>query len=140
MQPGVAAYSSTTPYPHDNAQQYTQSSPPPAQRQAVPERSYTLGGGGYGSNSVPAISEPQPQQDDAYYAHYRTESHLPSPYSPLPTPESSHITTSTTPAPAVGPSSGTRPLSPEQPMYEDSPPMYDDATAQPAGEWNTKRR
>ena len=27
----------------------------------------------------------------------------------------------------------------EQPTYEDSPPVYDDATAQPPGQWGAKR-
>ena len=149
MQPGVAAYatdpyssaaaySSTNVYSNNAATgQYRQTSPPLAQQpHATVERSYTLGGDGYGSNTVPVLNEPQ--RDDSYYPTYPTESHLPSPYSPLPSPNASHITTAAAPASAAGPSTSLRPPSPDQPMYEDSPPMYDDATAQPPGEWSSK--
>ncbi|KAJ3557116.1 hypothetical protein NM688_g1648 [Phlebia brevispora] len=143
MQPGVAAaaaYSSSTPYPRENTVQFTQPSPPPQIN--APERSYTLGGGGYGANTVPVLHESQQQDTTGHYLGVSGESHLPSPYSPLTTPTSSDITATSqvsSPVDMSGPSSGMRPLSPEQPMYEDSPPMYDDATAQPPGEWNTKQ-
>lgn len=175
MQPGVAAYpSATAAYTTQDTSPYAQQSasqPYSSQQQHSPERSYTLGGGAYGST----------QADDgvAYYGQYATgttgayatpttdpyatgvqgayatgtqgtkSSHLPSPYSPLPTPESSHISTPTTATTAplhvvnsAGPSNGhpQRMPSLNEPMYEDSPPMYDDATAQPAGEWSSKQR
>ncbi|KAF7793410.1 hypothetical protein EIP86_004522 [Pleurotus ostreatoroseus] len=157
MQPATAPYSTTTtPFSIPSAPYSAAATPYPAQynASAAPiqqhERSYTLGGDGYGTNTVPAMHEAQ-YSSDAYLQPQPSAgsggSHLPSPYSPLPTPTSSNLTTgpampvASSPVDAAGPSvSHMHTLSQDEPMYEDSPPMYDDATAQPPGEWNTKRR
>ncbi|KIP10119.1 hypothetical protein PHLGIDRAFT_125779 [Phlebiopsis gigantea 11061_1 CR5-6] len=117
---------------------------------AAPERSYTLGGDNYAPAT--GTTAENPYADDAYYARYSGTSQMTSPYSPLPTPSASHMDTqvaptSALPSPGVattprGPRSPTslQPAQAEQhPVYEDSPPMYDDATAQPPGQWGAKR-
>lgn len=147
--PSASAYSTAyAPNPF-----YGQSQPTYAAAQAQPERSYTLGGDNY----APAVSSgsPNPYADDAYYARYSAggTSQLTSPYSPLPTPSASQIDAKVAPVPSVttatlsptprGPRSPSSPQhimpQPQQhPVYEDSPPMYDDATAQPPGQWGAK--
>ncbi|KAI0094188.1 SUR7/PalI family-domain-containing protein [Irpex rosettiformis] len=94
-------------------------------------------------------------------AHNSMASYLTSPYSPMPSPnspsedvggstmvraQSMHKPPLDLPAAAVGAShsSTSGPSMPapshgyEQPTYEDSPPVYDDATAQPPGQWGAK--
>lgn len=126
---------------HAPERSYTQSTYPATPQPHVQERSYTLGGDAYGAAGG---SNPQAAYaDDAYYARYSGSSRMTSPYSPLPTPSPSHVDTAV--APAGGPHGPRSPASPTmpqpqapQPVYEDSPPMYDDATAQPPGQWNSK--
>jgi hypothetical protein len=122
-----------------------------AQHQAAPERSYTLGGGAYDSGST--LSAQNPYQDDAHYARYSDSSHMPSPYSPLPTPSFSHVdtaapaalNTSAVSGTSTSPTSPRGPRSPKgasvqsQSVYEDQPPVYDVATAQPPGQYDSKR-
>ena len=108
---------------------------------APPERSYTLGGDGYGSNTIP---------DPSGHAGLYSTAPYPSHTSPAPISPVSH---SPSPAPintaaaGAGPSQSQSPTNPkgprppapaEQPIYEDSPPMYDAATAQPPGQWGAK--
>ena len=71
-----------------------------------PSRSYTLGGGGYGDNSVPALHEPETSPGFLPYPGSERASEG-SAYSGLEVPAS--------------------PRGPRDPVtYEDSPPMYDD--------------
>ncbi|KAI0825007.1 SUR7/PalI family-domain-containing protein [Trametes gibbosa] len=117
---------------------------------APPERNYTLGGGGYGSNVVPAPSA-------SAYPQYGGPSPAPS------APSTYSASTAYTSAPApidttVGAAmpQPTSPRGPRQPNpsvpapimespveghlgHEDAPPMYDAATAQPPGQWGAKR-
>ncbi|KAH9858069.1 SUR7/PalI family-domain-containing protein [Lenzites betulinus] len=112
---------------------------------APPERNYTLGGGGYGSNVVPAAGV-------SSYPPYGGPSPAPS----APSTYSASTAYSSVPAPintAVGgalsqPTSPRGPRAPnpgmpapivESPVHEDAPPMYDAATAQPAGQWGAKQ-
>ena len=139
---------STNAYPDLYAASTSNQQPyQPAQHQAAPERSYTLGGGAY--DSAATLSAQDPYADDAYHARYSGSSHLTSPYSPLPTPSASHIDTSVTAASSPtgprGPRSPTTaspqshaPTQPSQPVYDDQPPVYDVATAQPPGQYDSK--
>ncbi|CCL98110.1 uncharacterized protein FIBRA_00104 [Fibroporia radiculosa] len=101
---------------------------------AQPDRSYTLGGAGYGGSN-----------DAAYYDPYAAASSHHSTPSPAP------INTGVAPAQNVASPRGPRtpaPLvqspiegipEPEGTHYTDNPPMYDEMTAQPPGMWSTKR-
>ncbi|TFY66408.1 hypothetical protein EVG20_g4684 [Dentipellis fragilis] len=132
---------SSTPAPQHYTPPPTHYTPPPAHAQdasayyaqpapqSPPQRSYTLGGGGYGGSIVPdfhgGVSEPS------------TPGYLPYPGSAT---QTAPIATNV--SPVAGPVSprGARPMpSGSQEQYEDSPPVYDDATAQPAGQWGSKR-
>ncbi|KAI0801141.1 SUR7/PalI family-domain-containing protein [Fomes fomentarius] len=115
-----------------------------------PDRAYTLGGGGYGDNVVPALDPSYPQYGNRSPAPtasvYTTSSTTPSvapppintntrvaspPGMPQPTsPRGPRNPTASIPAPVV-----------ESPVedYSDSPPMYDAATAQPPGRWGAKQ-
>lgn len=147
--PSSSAY--TTPY--DSNPAYGEPSQPSqavyTMPNAAPERSYTLGGDSY-APATGATAE-NPYADDAYYARYSGTSHMTSPYSPLPTPSPSHLDTRVAPTSSIpSPVTATTPRGPrspaspqpaasaEHPVYEDSPPMYDDATAQPPGQWGAK--
>lgn len=142
--PSSSAYTTSyTPNAYGQMSQATYVQP-----QAAPERSYTLGGDSYAAAA--ASSSQNPYADDTYYARYSGTSQMTSPYSPLPTPSPSHLNTAVAPAPAgASPTSATTPRGPrspsspqpapqQHPVYEDSPPMYDDATAQPPGQWGAK--
>ncbi|KAH8110637.1 pali-domain-containing protein [Phellopilus nigrolimitatus] len=104
--------------------------------QRSPERSYTLGGGGYGGNVVPDNS-----------AVYGAPHGSPSPMPAINTNVVAHQT-STSPGP-MGPRSpagyGAPTYAPPQSQsqhsqsYEDGPPGYEAGPAQPAGQWNAKR-
>ncbi|OSD03191.1 pali-domain-containing protein [Trametes coccinea BRFM310] len=160
------AYNTTT-YMHPGA---GSSSPPPSGGStnpyrapgqyspalAPPERNYTLGGGGYGSNVVPAMDVAS-----STYPHYSGPS--PAPSAPS-TYSTSSAYTATAPAPintsvqqAPGMPQPTSPRGPrdpnpahsmpspimqspmhEEPEPEEAPPMYDAATAQPPGQWGAK--
>ncbi|TFK94424.1 pali-domain-containing protein [Polyporus arcularius HHB13444] len=136
---------------------YSQTSPPPsggsntnpyrpAQATYPPDRSYTLGGGGYGDNVVPALNS-YPQYGSgspAPSASVYTTSSAPSAAPPP------HIDTAVSPTHMPSPTSPRGPRDPTPPMpapimespheeYADSPPMYDAATAQPPGQWGAKR-
>ena len=105
---------------------------------------------GDGYDATGAASSPNPYADDSYYARYSGQSHMPSPYSPLPTPSPSHIDTNVAAAPSPvsatsrgprsphSPAPGPSHQSPMEPVYEDQPPVYDVATAQPPGQYDTK--
>ncbi|KAI0053432.1 pali-domain-containing protein [Auriscalpium vulgare] len=85
-------------------------------------RSYTLGGGGYGDNIVPDLHEPEPSP--------AASSFLPYPGSEPPTPQPSgglqHSTSRVSPTSPRGP----RPIS--SPIYDDSPPLYDEGLSHTA--------
>ncbi|KAI0686014.1 SUR7/PalI family-domain-containing protein [Cytidiella melzeri] len=142
---------------------YARTSSPP---QRVPERNYTLGGDSYPQQPQSQYYTTEssgslyaPAQDNAHYSV--ALDHMPSPYSPMPSPHSPTIspaphiraqsmhkppldlpaaqTHSPSPGPGPGPSEPVAQRLYEQPAYEDSPPVYDDATAQPPGQWGAKR-
>lgn len=104
---------------------YSADSTPPVQRQ--PERSYTLGGDGYGGNSVP----PLPEHRDSNYFYGNSS----------PTPINTNIAPPSSAEPGVvgqGPRSpgGPRPLrvvSPEE--YGDNPPEYEQGSSHIPGAW-----
>ncbi|KAI0698402.1 SUR7/PalI family-domain-containing protein [Cerioporus squamosus] len=153
-QPTQAAFNADT-Y-NSSAYMYGQTSPPPsggsntnpyrpAQASYPPERSYTLGGGGYGDNVVPALNSypPYSSGSPAPSASVYTTSSAPSAAAPP------HINTSISPPPMPQPTSPRGPRDPTPTMpaplmespheeYADSPPMYDAATAQPPGQWGAK--
>ncbi|CAL1694025.1 unnamed protein product [Somion occarium] len=122
--------------PPQNASYYT-----PQRQNTYPERSYTLGGDGYGSNVIPNHTQ---GEYDPYSAYYPQQTSTP----PMPAPTPPSINTDVQRSGGVAssprgprPPSGTMTLPtgiPEQPQYEDSPPMYDAATSQPPGAWGTK--
>ncbi|TCD68087.1 hypothetical protein EIP91_011540 [Steccherinum ochraceum] len=108
-----------------------------AGQHAQPERSYTLGGDGYGSNTIPDFSHPAQYSTPAPYPTHTS----PGPISPQHTPSPGPINTNVAAASHMSPTSPRGPRPPatsEQPLYEDSPPMYDAATAQPPGQWGAK--
>ncbi|KAA1467789.1 pali-domain-containing protein [Dentipellis sp. KUC8613] len=132
---------SSTPAPQHYTPPPTHYTPPPAHAQdasayyaqpapqSPPQRSYTLGGGGYGGSVVPdlhgGVSEPS------------TPGYLPYPGSAT---QTAPIATNVSPVGGPVSPRGARPMpSSSQEQYEDSPPVYDDATAQPAGQWGSKR-
>ncbi|KAI0375123.1 pali-domain-containing protein [Pilatotrama ljubarskyi] len=117
---------------------------------APPERNYTLSGGGYGANVVPAADMPS-------YPPYGGPSpapSAPSTYSGTTAYTSAPAPINTTIAPPMAQTSPTSPRGPRGPNrsqpsavvespveeheHEDAPPMYDAATAQPPGQWGTK--
>ncbi|EKM61357.1 uncharacterized protein PHACADRAFT_247907 [Phanerochaete carnosa HHB-10118-sp] len=119
--------------------------PTTQQQQFTPERGYTLGGEGYDASG--GLSAQNPYADVAFYARHSGSSHMTSPYSPLLTPSPSHIDTNiaaaTSPTSATnshGPRTTRSPsVPPRSPAYDDQPPVYDIATAQPAGQYDSKR-
>ncbi|KAK7695360.1 hypothetical protein QCA50_002552 [Cerrena zonata] len=116
------------------------------QAQPQAQRQYTLGGDGYGSNILPDHSSPTPQHQqsggfDPYAPYYPPQS-----TSTPPMPQASSpvgmLAVPTSPSGPRPSSVSTLPMPsnmPQQPQYDDSPPMYDAATAQPAGQWGTKQ-
>lgn len=139
----TTAYTPTAAYGQSSQAAYVQP-------QTTAERSYTLGGDSY-ADAAPSGAQ-NPYANDAYFARFSGTSQMTSPYSPLPTPSPSHLDTRVAPVPsAMSPTSAAIPRGPrspssplpapqqqEHPDYEDSPPMYDDATAQPPGQWGAK--
>jgi len=157
MQTGTAsAYPNQTSAPYAAASTpydfYANTSPQQQyqQQQQVPERSYTLGGDNYPHTqqfSDDATLYPPATQNAN---HYSVSSRMTSPYSPMPSPGSpvstaqAHARAQSMHKPqldlplAAAASSQHQPVY-EQPVYEDSPPVYDDATARAPGEWDSKR-
>ncbi|KAL1739709.1 SUR7/PalI family-domain-containing protein [Schizophyllum fasciatum] len=151
-------------YGQPQANPYVQQSSPYDQPQAnlyapqhQPERSYTLGGdgygassgygannaygtgNGYGANSVPPLPD---SSNLAYAGGYGGSQHTSPPASPLQMPSTSRSPPPAPLQPHMGYSvmnpteggAGGRPLS-----YDDAPPGYDQGPAQPAGQWGAKR-
>ncbi|KAI0066414.1 pali-domain-containing protein [Artomyces pyxidatus] len=113
--------SSPSPPHQPQAQAYVPPGDPTsfyAPHASPPQRSYTLGGGGYGANVVPALHEPQPEPP-ASANSYLTYPGGESPTSPR------------------GPRTMQQPV--QEPVYEDSPPTYDAGTAPPPGRYTAKR-
>ena len=137
------------------------------QAQPQAQRQYTLGGDGYGSNVLPDHNQPSTAAFDPYAPYYPPNTTTsPSPHTPH-SPHSGYsphshgatppMPTAQTPTAVVGSTSLGVATSPnairssvatlpmpsnmpqEQPQYEDSPPMYDAATAQPPGQWGAKQ-
>jgi hypothetical protein len=110
--------SSTQPY--GSAAEHTTSYYTPQVQTAAPpsqSRSYSLGGGGYGDSSVPALQDPRHSANSGYLP-YPGDAGARSPtsvYSGLPSPTGARGPRE----PALG-----TVLSPVE--YEDSPPMYED--------------
>ncbi len=109
----------TTPAPNP----YTYSSPPPpTQRYASPDRQYTLGGDGYGGNSVP------PLQESSYYGAGALPDSYPAPINTnVGYGAQSHTSPVRGPRQPPGPSSGYSP--------DDSPPSYEVGTPGATGHW-----
>lgn len=110
-QPTAYRQSYSSPVAEQTSSYYT----PQVQTSSVPpSRSYTLGGGGYGDNTVPAVQDPHSSANSAVL--------LPYPGEPI-TPSSGSVYTAVeSPSPR-----GPRDLrSPSPAPYEDSPPMYDE--------------
>ncbi|KIJ65051.1 hypothetical protein HYDPIDRAFT_89145 [Hydnomerulius pinastri MD-312] len=106
-----------------------------------PERSYTLGGGGYGASTVPPPQNNDPY-NDPYYGNYQGPSHTsPSPMSRSPPAIDTHIVGA---ASNVSPIKGPRGprssivMAPPQPQYSDSPPTYESGPAGAPGQWGSK--
>lgn len=131
-----AAYSphtANTGYAAQQTQAYAQPAYQTAQH--APERSYTLGGDGYAASPITPAHSPHPADQYAQYAMPSADitGQMPSPYTPLPTPGATRTET-------YAPQSPHAPGGSQQPEFDDPPPpVYDVATAQPPGQWDTKR-
>ncbi|KAH8099282.1 pali-domain-containing protein [Cristinia sonorae] len=129
----------TNSFPDHNAY-YAQSTYPTTAPQAQPERSYTLGGDGYGSNTIPDLTGQTGHYAAAPYPTYGSPSPVSAHQTHSPAPISTNVA-----SPSPHAQSPTSPRGPRQPTsaaeqpYPDSPPMYDMATSQPAGQWGAKR-
>ena len=130
MNPPVASptggYHPSDPSPYFTQPNYHHSPSPPPQQ---PDRSYTLGGDSYGASAIPDYQNPS-GYDASYYAHYAP---------PTSTPSPAPINTHVSPPPEPVATSPRGPRAPQNPVYDDSPPVYDVATAQPPGQWGAKR-
>lgn len=91
---------------------------------APPERSYTLGGDGYGDNSVPPLRE-NTSSVPAIPDHPSTAGYVPYSNPSTPAPSMPHAITSPP----------QRTMSPPQQRYDDSPPSYDPGVNPPAASW-----
>jgi hypothetical protein len=108
--------------PHGSAAEQTTSYYTPQVRAASPptqSRAYTLGGGGYGDSSVPALQDSR-MSDGSSYLPYPGDAGTHSSGSVY-----SGLTSPTTPRGPRDPAPGMM-LSPVEDEYEDSPPMYED--------------
>ncbi|TRM66122.1 SUR7/PalI family-domain-containing protein [Schizophyllum amplum] len=151
-------------YPQAQTSPYGQPQANPYIAQHAPERSYTLGGdgygannagydpyganaaysantnGGYGANAVPPLPD---SMNQAFIGGYGGPQHASPTHSPAPQMPS----TSRSPPPApMQPHVGYSVMNPSQDQsgrptsgYEDAPPGYDQDSAQPPGAWNSKR-
>ncbi|KAH7923915.1 pali-domain-containing protein [Leucogyrophana mollusca] len=119
----IPASSSQSPYTNP----YT-SQPPTAHQ---PERSYTLGGGGYGDNVVPPT-----QNTDPYYSgHYQgSSSQSPPPLNTSVMAMPSHT------SPVKGPRGARTSMiaSPPPSTYAEGPPTYESGPSGAPGRWGTK--
>ncbi|KAI0778309.1 SUR7/PalI family-domain-containing protein [Trametes elegans] len=114
---------------------------------APPDRNYTLGGGGYGSNVVPATDmsaypqyggpSPAPSAPSVY-SHSTAYTSAPPPINTAVAPLMPQPTSPRGPRGAPTTMAGHIVESPVE-EHEDAPPMYDAATAQPPGQWGAKR-
>jgi len=104
---------------------YTSASPPPPQPNQH-DRSYTLGGDGYGASSVPPLQEYNTPAPYGYGAPAHTQS---------PPPISTDVSYLQSP-PQTSPVRGPR----AQPgtVPEDSPPGYDAGTSGVTGNWGKR--
>lgn len=124
-------YTAPSPAHPEPSAYFPQSTPiqPPSQPTQQPTRSYTLGGGGYGSSSVPDMGDQHAAA--AAYMPYAGGSSA----APVVNTSVGHVVGAPSPR-------GPRPFSQSSVdggRYDDSPPVYDAATAQPAGQWGAKR-
>ncbi|EJF66811.1 pali-domain-containing protein [Dichomitus squalens LYAD-421 SS1] len=126
------------------------STPPPANAAAVagtnpyrttPERNYTLGGGGYGANVVPALDygrgSPAPTATTSVYSSGSAPHTINTSISPPPMPQPASPRGPRDPTPSMHQAVTQSPIH-EEPQYPDAPPMYDAATSQPPGQWGAK--
>ncbi|ESK84086.1 rim9 protein [Moniliophthora roreri MCA 2997] len=119
-------YSSQPQQPTPAAQAYNSHATSYYSAQTGPsERSYTLGGDGYGGNSVPPLPEHK-SSVPAMPDHPSTAGYVP--YSNPSTPAPS--------MPQAMPSPPQRTLSPPQQQYDDSPPGYEPGMNPPAAAWS----
>ncbi|KAH8835599.1 SUR7/PalI family-domain-containing protein [Flagelloscypha sp. PMI_526] len=97
----------------------------------APERSYTLGGDGYGGNSVPPLPDTNPyagHDANPYAGGYATSQ---------PSMDFANAYPQSTPSPAAGPSGvqGPRPHRDSQSYPEQPPPMYSEEHGAATGAW-----
>ena len=107
----------------------------------TPERNYTLGGGGYGANVVPALDygrgSPAPTATTSIYSSASAPHAINTSVSPPPMPQPASPRGPRDPTPSM-PTALTQSPIHEEPQYPDAPPMYDAATSQPPGQWGAK--
>ncbi|CAA7264824.1 unnamed protein product [Cyclocybe aegerita] len=125
--PQASTYAASNPY------YGASSSPPPQQGRGQPERSYTLGGDGYGMNSVPPLPE-HSTPGGAYYAYGGDQQpqHI-NPYAPSPIDTNTGyaaqpVHTSPVKGPRAQPGA----------IPEDSPPGYEPGTSGITGNWGKR--
>jgi hypothetical protein len=117
----TAAGYSSTPNPY-----YGSSSPAPLQH-PQPERSYTLGGDGYGASAVPPLAE----HNTTYY-HYGGE-----PTATSAPPIDTNV--GTVPVVRTSPVKGPRSqLVVLEPPHEDLPPGYEPGSSDVVGQWGKR--
>ena len=108
-------YTSPVPEPQALSSYYTpqvQSAAPPSQ-----SRSYTLGGGGYGENTLSALPDPRASDNSGGYLPYPGTPSTGSVYTGLESPPAGRL--------------------PSPELYEDSPPTYDEGFRAGAGTSHT---
>ncbi|KAF8167411.1 SUR7/PalI family-domain-containing protein [Crassisporium funariophilum] len=127
--PSAVSYAGATPNPYYS----TPSSPPPQlSQQQQHDRSYTLGGDGYGASTVPPLQEYN-NVPGGYYAYGGEEPSRPSHGAPIDT--NLGYASSPQTSPVRGPRA--QPGAPLAPL-EDSPPGYDTGTSGVTGNWGKR--
>ncbi|KDQ31257.1 hypothetical protein PLEOSDRAFT_1063170 [Pleurotus ostreatus PC15] len=126
----------SSPIAEEPTSYYNPHSPTPPIQHPTPDRSYTLGGDGYGQNTVPALNDQYGSSYNYAYGGHSTGS-------PAHTPSPAVAALNTAVAAAAMPHSGsTSPVrgpraqpSIAQAQYDDAPPGYDAGPSAPTGQW-----
>ncbi len=126
----------SSPIAEEPTSYYNPHSPTPPIQHPTPDRSYTLGGDGYGQNTVPPLND---QYGSSYNYAYGGQSAG----SPAHTPSPAVAALNTAVAAAAMPHSGsTSPVrgpraqpTIAQTQYDDAPPGYDAGPSAPTGQW-----
>ncbi|EPQ60329.1 pali-domain-containing protein, partial [Gloeophyllum trabeum ATCC 11539] len=124
--------------PIGNASPYHSQSSPVHQPVYPPERSYTVSGGGYGGNVLPAFNEPSTADGhgDAYlpYPGTSTAPHI----TTSPPPIDTRVGALSNPhaSPVKGPRAQRNSVVSPPAHYDDSPPVYEDVAPQTPGGWS----